>query len=53
MPYIIRKIRNKDLYCVINSKTKEMHSSGSTLENSKKQVRLLENLSENKGKIEF
>jgi len=49
MPYIIRKIRNKDLYKVINSKTKEVHSNGSTLENANKQVRLLENLSENKG----
>lgn len=49
MPYIIRKIRNKYLYKVINSKTKEVHSNGSTLENAKKQVRLLENLPENKG----
>jgi hypothetical protein len=49
MPYILRKIRNKDLYKVINSKTKEVHSSGSTLANAKAQIRLLENLSENKG----
>jgi len=49
MPYTIRKIRNKNLYKVINSKTKEVHSNGSTLENAKKQVRLLENLPENKG----
>ena len=49
MPYTLRKIRNKDLYRVINSKTKEIHSNGSTLENAKKQVRLLENLPENKG----
>lgn len=49
MPYIIRKIRNKDLYKVVNKTTGEIHSSGSTLENAKKQVRLLENLPENKG----
>ena len=49
MPYKIMKIRNKPLYKVMNSKTKEVHSQGSTLENAKKQVRLLENLPENKG----
>jgi len=49
MPYIIRKIRNKDLYKVINKITGEIHSNGSTLVNAKKQIRLLENLPENKG----
>ena len=43
MPYILRKIRNKDLYKVLNKTTSKIHSNGSTLENAKKQIRLLEN----------
>ena len=49
MPYILRKIRNKDLYKVLNKTTGKIHSNGSTLEDAKKQIRLLENLPENKG----
>jgi hypothetical protein len=41
MPYVIRKLPNKDLYKVYNKITKEVHSKGSTLENAKKQVKLL------------
>lgn len=41
MPWKIRKLRNKDLYQVKNSKTGEIHSKHSILENAKKQVRLL------------
>lgn len=41
MPYKIRKLRNKDLYQVKNSKTGEIHSKHSTLANAKKQVALL------------
>lgn len=41
MPYKIRKLRNKDLYQVKNSKTGEVHSKHSTLADAKKQVRLL------------
>jgi len=41
MPYIIRKLPNKDLYKVVNKDTKEVHSSGSTYQNAIKQVRLL------------
>jgi hypothetical protein len=41
MPYKIRKLRNKDLYQVKNSKTGEVHSKHSTLTDAKKQVRLL------------
>lgn len=37
----IRKLRNKDLYQVKNYKTGEVHSKHSTLQNAKKQVRLL------------
>lgn len=48
MPYVIRKIRNKNLYSVKNSATGRVHSSGSTLADAKAQVRLLESL-EGKG----
>lgn len=41
MPFKVRKLRNKDLYQVKNTKTGEVHSKHSTLENAKKQVRLL------------
>ena len=50
MPYILRKIRNKDLYKVLNKDTGKIHSSGSSLEDAKAQIRLLENLSESEGK---
>jgi len=39
--YIIRKIRGKDLYSVKNIKTGEFHSKGSSKEDAKRQVRLL------------
>jgi len=41
MPFKIRKLRNKDLYQVKNTKTGEVHSKHSTLQDAKKQVRLL------------
>lgn len=40
--YKIVKIRNKNLYRIINSKTKQIHSTGSTKANALKQIRLLE-----------
>lgn len=48
MPYKIRKLRNKDLYQVKNSKTGEIHSKHSTLSNAKKQVSLLQLLDKKK-----
>jgi len=48
MPYVIRKVRNKNLYSVKNQKTGQVHSAGTTLEKAKAQVRLLESL-EGKG----
>lgn len=48
MPYVIRKVRNKNLYSVKNQKTGHVHSEGTTLEKAKAQVRLLESL-EGKG----
>jgi len=41
MVYKIRKLRNKDLYQVKNAKTNQIHSKHSTLQDAKKQVRLL------------
>lgn len=41
MPFKIRKLRNKDLYQVKNTKTNQIHSKHSTLSDAKKQVRLL------------
>ena len=41
MPYTIRKLPNQNLYRVYNSVTKEIHSYATTLENAKKQVKLL------------
>jgi hypothetical protein len=41
MPYVIRKIRNKDCYSVKNKITKKIHAKCSTKINAQKQVRLL------------
>jgi len=41
MPYKLRKLPKQDLYRVYNAKTKEIHSYGTTLENAKKQITLL------------
>jgi hypothetical protein len=51
----IRKLRNKDLYQLKNIKTQEIHSKHSTLENAKKQLRLLHRLDKQKeiDKIKF
>jgi hypothetical protein len=42
MPYIIRKVRNQNLYSVKNIETGEVHSKGTSKENALKQVRLLQ-----------
>lgn len=44
MPYEIRKLRNKEEYIVKNSKTKEVLSKHTSLQNAKKQVSLLERI---------
>jgi hypothetical protein len=41
MPFVIRKIKNKDLYSVKNKETKEVYSYGTTLDKARKQVKLL------------
>lgn len=47
MPYVIRKIRNKDLYSVKNLLTDAVYSYGTTKNKALKQIRLLHML-ENK-----
>lgn len=44
MPYVFRKIANKNLYTVKNSITGEVHSKGSTLTKAKMQVRILNHI---------
>lgn len=51
MPYILRKIRNKDLYKVTSKETGEVMSKGSTLDKAKAQIRLLDSLEGGKMKI--
>ena len=41
MPYVIRKIRNKNLYSVKNSKTNVVHSYATTKTKAMNQVKLL------------
>lgn len=41
MPYVIRKIRNKELYSVKNLLTGVVHSYGTTKNKALKQVKLL------------
>jgi len=44
MPFSSRNLPNTDLYKVFNKDTKEVYSKGSTLENAKKQIKLLYSL---------
>ena len=48
MPYMIRKVRNKNCYKVMNKKTKKIHAKCATLENAKRQQRLLSAIKYNK-----
>jgi hypothetical protein len=41
MPFTLRKLPKQNLYRVYNSKTKKVHSYGTTLEKAKKQIRFL------------
>lgn len=51
MPYDIFNINGTDLYGVVNTDNGNIKSYGSTLDNAKKQVRLLYMLENMKGKI--
>ena len=42
MPYKIRKVNNQNCYKVYNAKTKKIYAKCSTLENAKKQMKLLQ-----------
>jgi hypothetical protein len=44
MPWVIRKIKNKDLYSVKNAKTGAVRAKATTLKKAKAQVRLLYSL---------
>ena len=44
MPWLIRKIKNKDLYSVKNAKTGAVRSKATTLKKAKAQVRFLYSL---------
>ena len=46
MPYVIRKLRNQNLYSVKNQITGHVHAYGTTLARAKAQVRLLESKGE-------
>ena len=48
MPFAIRKLPNKDLYRVYNKITGKIHAKATTLDNAKKQIRLL-HMVDNKG----
>jgi hypothetical protein len=41
MPYVMRKVRNKNCYSVKNIETKKVHAKCATKEKAKKQIRLL------------
>jgi hypothetical protein len=45
MPYSIRKLPNQNLYRVYNKETNKIHSYATSLENAKKQVKLLYTIS--------
>lgn len=48
MPYVIRKVKNKTCYKLINKKNKHVFSKCTSLKNAKKQMRLLNALKYNK-----
>lgn len=41
MPFVLRKIKNKELYSVKNKDTGVVYSYGTTLDKAKKQIRLM------------
>jgi len=51
MPYLIRKLPNKDLYRVRNTESGKIHSYGTSLTNAKRQVRLLESMKKPDNKL--
>ena len=47
MPYLVRKVRNKNLFKVINKETGQVHSKGTSLAKAEAQVRLLRAIDNN------
>lgn len=47
MPYVIRKLKNKNLYSVKQVNTGQVKSKATTLEKAKAQVRLLHMMNKN------
>ena len=41
MPFVMRKLPNKNLYRVYNRETKKVYAKATTKENAQKQIRLL------------
>ena len=48
MPYVIRKIKNKNLYSVKNKRTGQVKAKGTTLTKAKAQVRFLNTIEHKK-----
>lgn len=48
MPYVIRKVRNKNCWTVKNKQTKKVHSKCATKKNAMKQIKLLRAIKYNK-----
>lgn len=44
----MRKIKNKDLYSVVNKSTGKIHAIATTKEKALAQIRLIENIDKNK-----
>lgn len=44
MPFVLRKLRNSNLYSVKNKETGAVHSKGTTYEKAKGQIRILNNI---------
>jgi len=49
MPYKMIKLKNRNLYQVINTKTKQIHAHNSTKHNAEMQIKIL-NMIDNKMK---
>jgi hypothetical protein len=41
MPYVMRKIKNENLYTVKNKETKKVHAKGTTKDTAKAMIRIL------------
>jgi len=51
MPYVMRKIKNENLYTVKNKETGKVHAKGTTKDKAKAMIRILDGL-EGKGVLD-